>query len=99
MRGRVGITGPRPWEGACRGLYSPEMSPNNAENDPDSGLRDRLAEEVAAEAAFEGFGRKSLTTAAERLALPRGEADRLFPGGALQVLEHLSRRSDERTVE
>ncbi|HZQ00335.1 MAG TPA: COQ9 family protein [Reyranella sp.] len=75
------------------------MSPNNAENDPDSGLRDRLAEEVAAEAAFEGFGRKAMVTAAERLALPRGEADRLFPGGALQVLEYLSTRSDQRTVE
>jgi ubiquinone biosynthesis protein COQ9 len=40
-----------------------------------------------------------MVTAAERLALPRGEADRLFPGGALQVLEYLSTRSDQRTVE
>ncbi len=75
------------------------MSPNTAENDPDWGLRDRFSQEVATEAAFEGFSRKSLITAAERLALPRGEADRLFPGGALQVLEHLSARSDQRMVE
>lgn len=71
----------------------------NAEKDPDSGLRDRLADEVAAEAAFEGFGRKSLAVAADRLALPRGEADRLFPGGGLDVLAFLSERADVRMVE
>ena len=75
------------------------MSQNSTPDDPDQALRDRLADEVAAEAAFEGFGRKALMTAAERLALPRGEADRLFPGGALTVLEYLSTRSDQRMVE
>jgi ubiquinone biosynthesis protein COQ9 len=75
------------------------MSLDSAENDPDAALRNRLADAVAAEAAFEGFGRKALSTAARQLDLPRGEADRLFPGGALQVLEYLSGRSDRRTVE
>ena len=75
------------------------MSQNSTPDDPDQALRDRLADEVAAEAAFEGFGRKALMTAAERLALPRGEADRLFPGGALTVLEYLSTRSDQRMVD
>ncbi len=72
--------------------YSPE-------NDPDSGLRDRLADEVLAEAVFEGFSRTALVTAAKRLELPRGEADRLFPGGPLQILTWLSERADRRTVE
>jgi ubiquinone biosynthesis protein COQ9 len=75
------------------------MTPNIPLNDPDSALRDRFADEVAAEAAFEGFGLKSLAVAAQRLDLPRGEADRLFPGGALAVLEYLSTRSDQRMVE
>jgi ubiquinone biosynthesis protein COQ9 len=75
------------------------MTPNIPPNDPDSALRDRFADEVAAEAAFEGFGLKSLAVAAQRLDLPRGEADRLFPGGALAVLEYLSTRSDQRMVE
>ena len=55
----------------------------SSEGDPDAGLRDRLADEVSLEAAFEGFNRKALLLAGNRLGLPRGEADRLFPGGPL----------------
>jgi ubiquinone biosynthesis protein COQ9 len=73
--------------------------PNTAENDPDAGLRDRLADAVAAEAVFEGWSRASLTDAAAKLDLPAGEADRLFPGGAVDVLIYLSERSDRRMVE
>ena len=69
------------------------------ENDPDLPLRGRLADEVLAEAAFEGFSRTALLAAARRLELPRGEADRLFPGGPLQILTWLSERADRRTVE
>jgi ubiquinone biosynthesis protein COQ9 len=71
----------------------------SAQDDPDSALRDLLADAVAAEAAFEGFGRTALLTAANRLELPRGEPDRLFPGGGLQVLTFLSERADRRTME
>ena len=71
----------------------------SAQNDPDSALRDRLADGAAAEAAFDGFSRTALATAANRLDLPKGEADRLFPGGGLQVLAWLSERGDQRTVE
>ena len=72
---------------------------NPPENDPDAGLRDRLADAVASEASFEGWTRTALAAAARRLELPTGEADRLFPGGPVQVLTHLSERADLRTVE
>lgn len=79
---------------------SPENSPNSTSApDPDASLRDRLTDAVAAEAAFEGWSRTALTAAARRLELPAGEADRLFPGGALQVLTFASERADLRTVE
>ena len=76
----------------------------NAENtpdlaDPDAELRDRLADAVAAEAAFDGWSRTALAAASRRLELPAGEADRLFPGGAIQVLTHVSERADLRTVQ
>ncbi|MBI3199502.1 MAG: COQ9 family protein [Rhodospirillales bacterium] len=76
-------------------LNTPETPPD----DPDAGLRDRLADAVAADAAFEGWTRTALAAGARRLDLPRGEADRLFPGGPIQVLTHLSGRADLRTVE
>ena len=74
---------------------SPESSPE----DPDAGLRDRLADAMAAEASFDGWTRTALASGARRLDLPPGEADRLFPGGPVQVLTHLSQRADLRTVE
>jgi ubiquinone biosynthesis protein COQ9 len=67
--------------------------------DPDSALRDRLADGMAAEAPFDGWSQISLSGAARQLGLPPGEADRLFPGGLLQILSYLSERSDQRTVE
>ncbi|MBM3648132.1 MAG: COQ9 family protein [Alphaproteobacteria bacterium] len=67
-------------------------------DDPDADLRDRLADAVAAEAVFEGWCRTALSAASRRLELPTGEADRLFPGGAIQVLTFLSERADQRTV-
>jgi ubiquinone biosynthesis protein COQ9 len=67
--------------------------------DPDSDLRDRLADAVAAEAAFEGFSRAALAAAGTKLGLATNEAQRLFPGGGLGVVEYLSERADRRTVE
>ena len=66
--------------------------------DPDAALRDRLADEIAADATFEGWTRTAINAAARRLELPAGEAGRLFPGGPNQVLEFVSRRADQRTV-
>ena len=73
--------------------------PNSPEIDPDSSLRDRLADELMAEAAFEGWTRAALAASGRALDLPAGEADRLFPGGPLQILTYLSERADRRTVE
>lgn len=80
--------------------YISFMEPQNPpENDPDAALRDRLADRVAEEAAFEGWSRSGLASAARGLDLPFGEADRLFPGGPLEVLGWLSARADRRMVE
>jgi ubiquinone biosynthesis protein COQ9 len=68
-------------------------------DDPDAALRDRLADVMAAEAVFDGWTRSALSAAARQLQLPSGEADRLFPGGPVQVLAHISERADLRTVE
>lgn len=75
------------------------IDPTPIAADPDAVLRDRLADAMVDEAAFEGWTRTALAAAGCRLGLPPGEADRLFPGGAIQVLTHASERADLRTVE
>jgi ubiquinone biosynthesis protein COQ9 len=70
----------------------------NSNHDPDAEIRDRLADAMAAEAAFEGWSQAALSAAAGNLGLPSGEAARLFPGGPIQVLTQLSERADQRTV-
>ena len=72
---------------------------NTPETDPDAPLRGRLADTMAGEAVFDGWTRAALSAAGRRLDLPAGEADRLFPGGPVQVLTFLSERADLRTVE
>jgi ubiquinone biosynthesis protein COQ9 len=72
--------------------------PDEPDSDPDAGLRDRLADAVAAEAVFEGWSRTALRAASQALVLPEGEADRLFPGGPVAVLIYVSERADRRTV-
>ncbi len=74
------------------------MTATFSENDPDRDLRDRLADAVLGEAAFDSWSRAAMTAASGRLGLPAGEADRLFPGGPIQILTHLSERADQRTV-
>ena len=79
---------------------SAEITPDPAVPvDPDGETRDRLADAVAGEASFDGWNRATLATAGRQLGLPDGEAERLFPGGAIDVLASLSERSDRRTVE
>ena len=75
------------------------MDATNSENDPDQALRDRLADAVQGEATFDGWTRAAIAAASGRLDLPAGEADRLFPGGPVQVLTYVSERADRRTVE
>ena len=82
------------------GAYIPCMNPENPPfSDPDAEIRDRLADAVAASATFEGWTGTAIAAAARGLELPEGEADRLFPGGPLGVLEYLASRSDRRMVE
>ena len=73
-------------------------APASAPSDPDAALRDRLADAVVAEAAFEGWTRTALAAAGRQLELSAGEVDRLFPGGPIQVLTHVSELADRRTV-
>ncbi|MBS0526321.1 MAG: COQ9 family protein [Proteobacteria bacterium] len=68
------------------------------ESDPDAELRDRLAEAVAREAAFSGWTSLAIRHAGERVGAA-ADAWRLFPGGPVDVLAHLSRQADQRTVE
>jgi ubiquinone biosynthesis protein COQ9 len=68
------------------------------ESDPDAGLRDRLAEAVAIEAAFSGWSHTGERAAAEQVGAG-ADAERLFPGGPVDVLAYLSERADQRTVE
>ena len=77
---------------------SDPASSDPAPLDPDAVLRDRLADAVAIEAAFEGWTRTALAAAGRLLDLPAGEVDRLFPGGPIQVLTHVSELADQRTV-
>lgn len=78
---------------------TPDTPPEAPQDDPDAALRDQLADAVASEASFEGWTRVALAAAGRRLDLPAGEADRLFPGGQIQILTYLSQRADLRTVE
>jgi ubiquinone biosynthesis protein COQ9 len=68
-------------------------------DDPDSALRDRLADAIGNEAAFDGWSWTSIRAATRMLDLPAGEAERLFPGGPLDVLAYVSERADRRMVE
>ncbi len=76
-----------------------QITSNSAEMDPDAGLRDRLADEFMAEAAFDGWTRAALAASGRGVDLPAGEAERLFRAGPLQALAYVSERADRRTVE
>ena len=72
-------------------------TPPRTDSDPDAALRDRLADAVAQEAAFSGWSQTALRAAAELIGAGP-DAERLFPGGPVDVLAHLSERADQRTV-
>jgi ubiquinone biosynthesis protein COQ9 len=58
-----------------------------------------LADAIGNEAAFDGWTWTSIRAAARMLDLPAGEAERLFPGGPLDVLAYVSERADRRMVD
>jgi ubiquinone biosynthesis protein COQ9 len=72
-------------------------APRATDSDPDADLRDRLAEAVANEAAFSGWCAAAVRAAAGQIGAS-ADAERLFPGGAIDVLAFLSERADQRTV-
>ncbi len=93
----------KPGETPIIPVMTAENSPNSAippnfPGDPDAESRDRLADAMAAEAAFDGWSRAALAAASRQLELPAGEAERLFPGGPVEVLTFFSERADRRTV-
>jgi len=67
------------------------------DSDPDAALRDRLAEAMAGEAAFTGWSAVAFRAAAQQIGAGP-DAERLFPGGPVDVLAYLSERADQRTV-
>jgi ubiquinone biosynthesis protein COQ9 len=73
--------------------------PGSPPDDPESALRDRLADAIGNEAAFDGWTWTSIRAAVRVLDLPAGEAERLFPGGPLDVLAYVSERADRRMVD
>jgi len=73
-------------------------SPNKPDSDPDSGLRERLAEAMAAEAAFSGWSLAAMRATGRQVGAD-ADAERLFPGGPAEVLAWPSERADRRTVE
>ncbi len=66
--------------------------------DPDNDNRDRLAEAVMAQAAFDGWSQSAITAAARSLALPEGEARRLFPGGTREIIDWIDARATDRML-
>jgi ubiquinone biosynthesis protein COQ9 len=72
----------------------PEIDPL----DPENSLRDRLAEAVLAAAVFDGWNQVAIGSAARSLNLAAGEAERLFPGGVLEIIDWIDRRATERMV-
>ncbi len=64
--------------------------------DPDNSTRDRLAQAILGHAAFDGWTQAAIARAARELALGPGEAERLFPGGALEVIDWIDRRATQR---
>ncbi len=50
-------------------------------------LRDKLAPEIAANAAFDGWGTEALALAADALGVDRGVAALAFPDGAVEMID------------
>ncbi len=60
--------------------------------------RDAILEAVLPQVAFDGWTMKTVASAAERAGFPAGTAERLFPKGVIDVLSHLSDRSNRKML-
>lgn len=61
--------------------------------------RDRLVEAALAHVPFDGWTRAALVRGAADLGLGAADADRLFPGNAVDMIERMNRIADARMVE
>lgn len=62
-------------------------------------LRDKLAPEIAANAAFDGWGTEALELAADALGVDREVAALAFPGGAVEMIDAWFAAVDTRMLE
>jgi ubiquinone biosynthesis protein COQ9 len=60
--------------------------------------RDRLIEAMLPDAAFDGWSRAALRTAAKRIDMPAEEALALFPRGGIDLVAEFSRWADRRML-
>ena len=74
---------------------------DSATQDRDDGFdqaRGAALDAVLGQIAFEGWSRRAVTAAAEKLAISAGEIDRLFPDGVTQMIAFHSQRADQDMV-
>jgi ubiquinone biosynthesis protein COQ9 len=67
--------------------------------DPLQADKDAMAEAILGHAAFDGWTQSALAAAARELGKAPEEADRLFPGGAPEVIDWVDRRATARMLE
>jgi ubiquinone biosynthesis protein COQ9 len=61
--------------------------------------RDRLIEAMLPDIAFDGWSRRALRVAAQRIGIPAGEAEALFPRGAPDMIAAFSHWADRQMLD
>ena len=61
--------------------------------------RDRLIEAILPDVAFDGWSRRAIRVAAQRIGMPIGEAETLFPRGAPDLIAAFSHWADRQMLE
>ncbi|MGE0660307.1 MAG: COQ9 family protein [Reyranellaceae bacterium] len=72
---------------------------NQSQTDPAVAEKDAMAEAVMAHAAFDGWTGTAMAAGARDLGKVPEEARRLFPGGAVEIVDWIDRRATERMLE
>lgn len=72
---------------------------NQSQTDPTQAEKDAMADAVMAHAAFDGWTGTAMATGARDLGKPPEEAQRLFPGGPVEIVDWIDRRATERMLE
>jgi ubiquinone biosynthesis protein COQ9 len=66
------------------------------QNDPFQAEKDAMADAVMTHAAFDGWTRTAMAAGARELGKPVEEADRLFPGGAVEIIDWIDAQATAR---